>query len=88
MLIFFTIVIKFLYNFVHISVTDFLKVINYFDKTIIDLTTYRMFNDKLNFLSDNVKGIKASEKRLKLFENLETKSLLQGLCFSQKHTPW
>ena len=37
MLIFFTKVINFLYNFVHTSVTDFLKVTNYFDNTIIDL---------------------------------------------------
>ena len=37
MLIFFTNVIRFLYNFVHTYVTDFLKVTNYFDKTITDL---------------------------------------------------
>ena len=37
MLIFFTNFIKFLYNFVDTSVTDFLKVTNNFDKTIIDL---------------------------------------------------
>ena len=28
-----------------------------------------MFNDKLSFLSNNVKGIKTSEKRLKLIQN-------------------
>ena len=51
MLIFFTNVIIFLYNFVHTSVTDFLKVVNYFDNTIIDLllNRYRMFKDKLSF---------------------------------------
>ena len=37
MLIFFTNVIKLLYNFVHTSVTDFLKVTNHFHKTIIDV---------------------------------------------------
>ena len=37
MLIFFASVFKFLHNFVHTSVTDILKVINYFDKTITDL---------------------------------------------------
>ena len=36
-LIFFTNDIKILYNFVHTPVTVFLKVSNYFDKTIIDL---------------------------------------------------
>ena len=46
-----------------------------------------MFNDKLSFFTNNVKGIKTSEKRLKLFEyfrNLSTP--LGGLCFSKKHT--
>ena len=37
MLIFFTNVIKFLYNFIHTTVTDFSKVTNHFDNTIIDL---------------------------------------------------
>ena len=32
MLIFFTNVIKFLHNFIHTSITDFLKVTNYYDK--------------------------------------------------------
>ena len=36
MFIFLKNVIKFLYNFVDTSVTDFLKVTNYFDNTTID----------------------------------------------------
>ena len=35
--IFFANVIKFLYNFLHTSVTDFLKVTNYSDNAITDL---------------------------------------------------
>ena len=37
MLIFFTNVIKFFKNFVHTSIKDFLKITNYFDKSIIHL---------------------------------------------------
>ena len=37
LLIFFTNVTKFLYNFVHTFATDFLKVTNYLDKILIDL---------------------------------------------------
>ena len=43
-----------------------------------------MFNDKLSFLSNNVKGIKASEKRLKLFEYFRNLSTLAGFVFLQE----
>ena len=85
MLIFFPNVIKFLYNFVHTSVTDFLKVTNYFDKTICYyIIKYRMLNDELSVLSNNVKEIKASEKRLKLFEYFRNLSTPAGFVFPQK----
>ena len=82
MLIFFTNVIKFLYNLVHTSVTDFLKVINYFDKLLNNDIPY--VNDKLSFLSNNVKRIKASEKRLKLFEYFRNLSTPAGFLFLQE----
>ena len=82
MLIFFTNVIKFLYNLVHTSVTDFLKVINYFDKLLNNGIPY--VNDKLSFLSNNVKRIKASEKRLKLFEYFRNLSTPAGFLFLQE----
>ena len=40
-----------------------------------------MINDKLSFLSKNVKGIKASEKRLKLFEYFRILSNPVGFVF-------
>ena len=43
-----------------------------------------MFNDKLSFLSNNVKGIKASEKRLKLFEYFRNLSTPAGFVFLQE----
>ena len=47
-----------------------------------------MFNDKLSFLSNNVEGIKASEKRLKLFEYFKNLSApARFVFFSKKHTP-
>ena len=43
-----------------------------------------MFNDKLSFLLNNVTGIKASEKRLKLFEYFRNLSTFAGFVFLQK----
>ena len=43
-----------------------------------------MFNDKLSFLSNNVKGIKASEKRLNLFEYLRNLITPTGFVFPQE----
>ena len=43
-----------------------------------------MFNDQLNFLSNNIKGIKASEKRLKLFEYFRNLSTPVGFVFLQE----
>ena len=40
-----------------------------------------MFNNKLSFLSNNVKGIKVSEKRLKLFEYFRNYRLLWKKVF-------
>ena len=42
-----------------------------------------MFNDKLSFLSNNVKGIRASEKRLKLFEYARNLNTPAGFVFLQ-----
>ena len=41
-------------------------------------------NSNYNFISNNVKGIKASEKRLKLFEYLRNKINNNGFVFSQE----
>ena len=46
-----------------------------------------MFNDKLSFLSNNCKGIKASEKRLKLFEYFRNLSTPEGFVFPQETHP-
>ena len=43
-----------------------------------------MFNDKLSFLSKYVRGIKASEKRLKLFEYFRILSTAVGFVFLQE----
>ena len=43
-----------------------------------------MFNDKLSFLSNNVNGIKASEKRLKLFEYFRNLDTPVGFVFLQE----
>ena len=43
-----------------------------------------MFNDKLTFLSNNVKGIKASEKGLNLFECFRNLSTPMGFVFLQE----
>ena len=43
-----------------------------------------MFKDKLSFLSNNVKGIKASEKRLKLFEDFRNLSTPARFVFLQQ----
>ena len=43
-----------------------------------------MFNDKLSFLSKNGKGIKASEKLLKLFEYFRILSTAVGSAFLQE----
>ena len=43
-----------------------------------------MFNDKLSFLSNNVKGIKASEKRLNLLEYFRNLSTPAGFVFLQE----
>ena len=43
-----------------------------------------MFNDKLSFLSNNVKRIKASEKRLKFFEYFRNLSTPVGFVFLQE----
>ena len=51
------------------------------------MSKYRMINDKRFFLSKNVKGIKSSEKRLKLFQYCRNLSTPAGFCFSKKHTP-
>ena len=40
-----------------------------------------MFNDKLKFSSDNFKGIKASEKRLKSFEYFRNLSIPVRFAF-------
>ena len=40
--------------------------------------------DKLSFLSNNVKGIQASEKRLKLFEYFRKLSTPAGVAFLQE----
>ena len=42
-----------------------------------------MFNDKLTFLSNNCKGIKASKKRLKLFEYFRNLGIPAGFLFLQ-----
>ena len=43
-----------------------------------------MINDELSFLSKNVKGIKASEKRLKLLEYFRILSNPVGFVFLQE----
>ena len=44
-----------------------------------------MFNDKLSFFTNNVKGIKTSEKRLKLFEYFRNlKHSFGGFVFLQE----
>ena len=43
-----------------------------------------MLNDKLSFLSNNVEGIKASEKRLKLFEYFKNLSAPARFMFLQE----
>ena len=43
-----------------------------------------MFNDKLSFLSKYVRGIKASEKRLKLFEYFRILNTAVGFVFLQE----
>ena len=43
-----------------------------------------MFNGKLSFLSNNVEGIKASEKRLKLFKYFRNLSTPAGFLFLQE----
>ena len=43
-----------------------------------------MFNDKLTFLSNNVKGIKASEKGLNLFKCFRNLSTPMGFVFLQE----
>ena len=43
-----------------------------------------MFHDKLSFLSKNVQRIKASEKRLKLFECFRILSSAVGFVFLQE----
>ena len=43
-----------------------------------------MFNCKLSFLSSNVKGIKASENRLKLFEYFRNLSTPSWFAFLQE----
>ena len=43
-----------------------------------------MFNDRLSFLSNNVKRIKASQKRLKLFEYFRKLSTPVRFVFLQK----
>ena len=43
-----------------------------------------MLKDKLSFLSNNVKGIKASEKRLKLFEDFRNLSTPARFVFLQQ----
>ena len=45
-------------------------------------------NSNYNFISNNVKGIKASEKRLKLFEYLRNNINNNGFIFLQEtHSP-
>ena len=46
-----------------------------------------MINDKWSFLSINVKRIKASEKRLKLFDYFENWSTLVVFIFLEEYTP-
>ena len=43
-----------------------------------------MFKDKLSFLSNNVKGIRASEERLKLFEHSRNLSTRTRFVFLQE----
>ena len=43
-----------------------------------------MINDKLSFLSNNVMGIQASEKRLKLFDYATKLSTPAGFVFLQE----
>ena len=43
-----------------------------------------MFNDKLSFFTNNVKGIKTSEKRLKLFEYFRNLSTPSAFVFLQE----
>ena len=43
-----------------------------------------MFNDKLSFLSNNIKGIKVSEKKLKLFEYFRNLITPAGFVFLQE----
>ena len=43
-----------------------------------------IMNGNYNFISNNVKGIKASEKRLKLFEYLKNKINGNGFIFLQE----
>ena len=43
-----------------------------------------MINDKLSFLSNNVMGIQASEKRLKLFDYARKLSTPAGFVFLQE----
>ena len=43
-----------------------------------------MSNNKLSFLSNNVEGIKASEKRLKIFEYFRNLSTPEGFLFLQE----
>ena len=43
-----------------------------------------MFNDKLSFLPNNGKGIKASEKRLKSFEHFRNLNTPSGFVFLQE----
>ena len=43
-----------------------------------------MLNDKLSFLSNDIKGIKASEKRLKLFKYFRNLSTPAGFVFLQE----
>ena len=50
----------------------------------MSITKYRLFNYKLSFLSNNVKGFKASEKRLKLFEYFRNSSTPPGFVFLQE----
>ena len=49
------------------------------------MSKYRMINDKWFFLSKNVKGIKSSEKRLKLFQYCRNLSTPAGF-FSPRNT--
>ena len=46
-----------------------------------------MNDNKLCFISNNVKGIQANDKRIKLFEYLRNTSYLMALFSCKRHIP-